>query len=49
MTPYKTLEYILGNINTQVLETKYAIKLGQFLKIVLVHFQTSQAFSIDQT
>jgi hypothetical protein len=35
MTPNKTLEDILRDINTQVLETKYVINLGQLLKIVL--------------
>ncbi len=33
--PEKTLEGILRNISTQVLETKYVINLGQFLKIML--------------
>jgi hypothetical protein len=31
----KTLEEILRDINTQILETKYVINLGQLLKIVL--------------
>jgi hypothetical protein len=31
----KTLEEILRDISTQVLETKYVINLGQLLKIVL--------------
>jgi hypothetical protein len=34
MTLDKTLEEILKDINTQVLETKYVINLGQLLKIV---------------
>jgi hypothetical protein len=33
--PGKTLEEILKDIHTQVLETKYVINLGQLLKIVL--------------
>jgi hypothetical protein len=32
--PEKTLEEILIDIDTQVLETKYVINLGQLLKIV---------------
>jgi hypothetical protein len=35
ITLEKTLEEILKDINTQVLETKYVINLGQLLKIVL--------------
>jgi hypothetical protein len=34
MTPYKTLENILKYINTQVLESKYVINLGQLLRIM---------------
>jgi hypothetical protein len=34
MTLDQTLEEILRDINTQVLETKYVINLGQLLKIV---------------
>jgi hypothetical protein len=49
MTPKKTLEEILRNISTQVLETKYVINLGQLLKTVLIHFQTNQTFSINPT
>jgi hypothetical protein len=32
--PKKTLEESMKNINTQVLEIKYVINLGQFLKIM---------------
>ncbi len=32
--PEKIVEEIMKNINTQVLETKYVINLGQFLKIM---------------
>jgi hypothetical protein len=31
----KTLEEILKDISTQILETKYVINLGQFLKTML--------------
>jgi hypothetical protein len=34
ITPEKTLEEILRDMTTQVLETKYVMNLGQFLKIV---------------
>jgi hypothetical protein len=34
ITPKKTLEEILRDIITQVLETKYVINLGQLLRIV---------------
>jgi hypothetical protein len=34
MTPKKTLEDILKDISTQVMETKYVINFGQLLKIV---------------
>jgi hypothetical protein len=34
ITLEKTLEEILRNISTQVLETKYVINLGQLLRIV---------------
>jgi hypothetical protein len=53
MTPEKTLEEILRNINTQVLETKYVINLGQLLKIMpdikTIHFETGQALSTGLT
>jgi hypothetical protein len=34
-SPKKSLEEILRGIDTQVLETKYVINLGQLLRIVL--------------
>jgi len=51
--PEKTLEEILKDINTQVLEIKYVLNLGQFLKIVLdikrYIFETGQICSTRPT